>query len=252
MENKKTNIHSIITELDSILSKNDYSRACDFLKENLAKAESRNEGKVLFTLFNECIGIYRKLGDRENCLLYCEKSLNSVRDLKLENTVAGATAFINCGTALKAFGEAQKSIALFEKALAVYESSIPPNDNRLAGLYNNYGLSLTDLKKYEKAELFYNKAVSVLEKNPIFKPELAVTYLNMANLSEAQKGLLDSCDEIESFLSKAETLLNESFSETDGNYAFVCEKCAPTFGYYGWFRYEKELSERARRIYERS
>ena len=38
----------------------------------------------------------------------------------------------------------------------------------------------------------------------------------------------------------------------DGNYAFVCEKCAPTFHYYGYFLWGAELEERARAIYERT
>ena len=38
--------------------------------------------------------------------------------------------------------------------------------------------------------------------------------------------------------------------DNDGYYAFVCEKCASVFGYYGRFVYEGELLERARRIYE--
>ena len=62
----------------------------------------------------------------------------------------------------------------------------------------------------------------------------------------------NACEEIDILLDKAQKVLNENYSETDGNYAFVCEKCAPTFGYYGRFLYENELKERARVIYERS
>ena len=74
----------------------------------------------------------------------------------------------------------------------------------------------------------------------------------MANAVEAQKGLENACEEIDILLDKAQKVLNENYSETDGNYAFVCEKCAPTFGYYGRFLYENELKERARVIYERA
>ena len=44
----------------------------------------------------------------------------------------------------------------------------------------------------------------------------------------------------------------EAWQKRDGYYAFVCEKCASVFGYYGHFAYEKELYERSRRIYEGS
>ncbi len=246
------NISSVITELDFILSKNDYSSACDFLEKWVSLAENQKDNKALFSLCNECIGIYRKVGNKENCYKYCEKVLTLVNVIGLENAISGATAFINCGTAFKAFGEADKSIIYFEKALALYEKLLPENDRRLAGLYNNFALSLVDLKEYKKALTLYDKAIKVLDKNPDFNLEQAVTYLNIANAVEYQKGLENACEEIDILLDKAEKVLNENFSKTDGNYAFVCEKCAPTFSYYGRFLYEKELKERARVIYERS
>ena len=246
------NINELISELDYILSKNDYSGARDFLEKWVEISQNQNDNKTLFSLCNECIGLYRKVGDKENCYKYCEKSLDLLKTLNLENTVTGATAFLNCGTAYKAFGEADKSLPLFEKAVMLYETLLPENDRRLAGLYNNFALSLVDLKEYEKALNLYDKAIEVLNKNPTFNLEQAVTYLNRANAVEAQKGLENACEEVDVLLDKAQKVLNEHYSETDGNYAFVCEKCASTFGYYGRFLYENELKERARVVYERS
>ncbi len=251
LENK-INIKDIITELDCLLSRNDYDSACVFLEKWVNTAEEQNDNNALFSLCNECIGLHRKLGNKGLCYKYCEKVSTLIKALKLENNIPGATALINCGTAYKAFGEPRKSIPLFENAVTIYQKLLPENDCRLAGLYNNYALSLVDLKNYEKAISLYNKAISVLDINPNFNLEQAVTYLNMANAFEAQKGLENTCEEIDILLDKAEKVLNENYSENDGNYAFVCEKCAPTFGYYGRFLYEKELKKRARVIYERS
>ncbi len=246
------NINALINELDNILSRNDYVSAGDFLEKWVNIAQNQNDNKALFSLCNECIGLYRKIGDKENCYKYCENTLSLLKILNIENTVTGATAFTNCATAYKAFGEADKSIPFFEKAVTLYESLLPKNDRRLAGLYNNFALSLVDLKKFDKAFSLYDKAIEVLNNNPKFNLEQAVSYLNMANALEAQKGLETACEEIDVLLDKAENVLDENYSETDGNYAFVCEKCAPTFGYYGRFLYENELKERARFIYERT
>ncbi len=246
------NINSLITELDNILSRNDYNSARAFLENWVDIAQKQNDNKALFSLCNECIGLYRKIGDKENCYKHCKKVLDFLKALNLENTVSGATAFINCGTAFKAFGEAEKSISYFKKAINLYETLLPENDRRLAGLYNNFALSLVDLKEYEQALNLYKKAIAVLDKNAKFNLEQAVSYLNMANAVEAQKGLENACEEIDVLLDKAEKVLDENYSETDGNYAFVCEKCASTFGYYGRFLYENELKERARVIYERT
>lgn len=246
------NINNLIAELDNILSRNDYSSARDFLEKWVEIAQNQNDNKSLFSLCNECIGLYRKIGDRDNCYKYCQKALNLLSALNMESTVTGATGFINCATAYKAFGEAEKSIPLFEKAVYLYEALLPENDPKLAGLYNNFALSLVDLKDFEKAFELYEKAIRVLDRNPQFNLEQAVSYLNMANAVEAQKGLEDACEEIDVLLDKAQWVLDEKHSETDGNYAFVCEKCASTFGYYGRFLYENELKKRARVIYERA
>ncbi len=246
------NISKLISELDHILSRNDYSSARDFLEKWVSVAQNQNDNKSLFSLCNECVGLYRKIGDKESCYKYCQKALDLLKVLNIENSVTGATAFLNCATAYKAFAEAEKSISLFEKAVTLYESLLPENDRRLAGLYNNFALSLVDLKEYEKALELYEKAIEVLNNNPKYNLEQAVSYLNMANAFEAKKGLENACEEIDVLLDKAQKVLDKNYSEADGNYAFVCEKCASTFGYYGRFLYENELKERARVIYERA
>ena len=50
----------------------------------------------------------------------------------------------------------------------------------------------------------------------------------------------------------AEELLNEPSLPRNGYYAFVCEKCAPVFGHYGWFAAEAELRKRAKEINDRA
>lgn len=245
-------INTLIAELDYLLSKNDYNAARDFLEKWVEISQNQNDNKALFSLCNECIGLYRKIGDKDNCYKYCAKALDLLKALNIESTVTGATAYTNCATAYKAFGEADKSIPLFEKAVTLYKKLLPENDPKLAGLYNNFALSLVDLKDFERALKLYEKAINVLEHNPFFNLEQAVSYLNMANLYEAEKGLENACEEIDVLLDKAQRVLDEKYSENDGNYAFVCEKCAPTFGYYGRFLYENELKKRASVIYERT
>ena len=80
-------------------------------------------------------------------------------------------------------------------------------------------------------------------------PEMAITYLNMASAVEAELGLEEANERICALLEQAERLL-EAHEKRDGYYAFVCEKCASVFSYYGYFYYANELTDRARRIYE--
>ena len=56
-------------------------------------------------------------------------------------------------------------------------------------------------------------------------------------------------EKIEQCLDLAEALLERPELPRNGYYAFVCEKCAPTFAYYGYFAFAEELNRRAEAIY---
>ena len=111
-------------------------------------------------------------------------------------------------------------------------------------------LTLTDLSRFDEAEDTYKKAIKIVEKLTDREGEMAISYLNLANLIEKKKGLVDGDEQIRAYLDIAENLLDKH-TRRDGYYAFVCEKCASVFGYYGRFLYEKTLRDRAREIYER-
>ena len=140
-------------------------------------------------------------------------------------------------------------LPLYEKARAVYEAALPADDGRLGGLYNNMALALTDLDRYAEARALYEKALTIMREQPRGALELAITELNLANLAEAERGLLEAEAEIEARLDRARALLEEPSLPRDGYYAFVCEKCAPSFGYYGRFMDAQELKERSEKIY---
>ncbi|MBQ7384455.1 MAG: tetratricopeptide repeat protein, partial [Clostridia bacterium] len=157
--------------------------------------------------------------------------------------------FLNCATVYKAFDMAERSLPLFERAREIYERELEGNDSRIAGLYNNMALTLVDLGRFSEADELYKNAISIMEKAERGGLEVAITYLNMASAAEAERGMLEAEALISEYLERAEALL-EAHPTRDGYYAFVCEKCASVFGYYGHFFYENELKERARKIYE--
>ena len=236
----------ILARLDEHLNKNDYGAAERHL---LFWLNEKRGTAVALTLYNELLGIYRKTGQKEKALETVEKTLDLVKALAFEKTVSGATAYLNVATVLHAFGEAEKSIKFFEMSREVYEKELPPDDARRAGLCNNMATALVSVGRFDEANALYRAALSLMEKFEWGGLECAVTYLNMASALEAERGLLDAEEEISSLLDRAKALL-EGHERRDGHYAFVCEKCAPVFGYYGRFRYEKDLKERARKIYE--
>lgn len=251
-QNKNISSTEFLNILDNHLQRNKYASAKAHALYWLS--EYKNSGDLNNTLLttNELIGLSRKLGEEEETLKYVEAALGLIKEMKIEGNTGAATTYINCATAYKAFGKAEASIPLFERAKEIYEKNLSPEDYRFGGLFNNMALSFVDLKQFDKANEMYEKALNVVGKIKNNEPEEAITHLNMATAAEMQYGLEDGHGIIEKHLKQAMLLLDVGKLRNDGNYAFVCEKCAPAFGYYGYFYYENELNERARRIYEGS
>lgn len=112
------------------------------------------------------------------------------------------------------------------------------------------GLALVDLKQFRQAEALYQKAITVMQAVPEKEPEQAITYLNLATAAEMEHGLSQAQPMIADYVQKAMACMEIGKDRSDGNYAFVCEKCATVFGYYGYEDYALQLKERCRRIYE--
>ena len=246
---KPIDVQRVIAKLDEYLAQNDYAAAERHLKYWEEEARQGNDRRGEFSLAEELMGLYRKLGRREEAISYAEKAVHYIDLIDLGGTVSAATAMLNAATVYKAFGQAERGIPLFEKAQAIYEEKLPAGDSRLAGLYNNFALALVDLKRFEEARAMYQKALAIIGATEGGEPEQAITELNLASLAEAQYGLEAAEKEIEEHLDRAEKLLKKEGLVKNGNYAFVAEKCAPVFGYYGWFGVEAELKAEAERIY---
>ena len=242
-------VERILSKLDEYLNKNDYVSAERHLRYWLAEAVGGCDVRTELLIRNELMGLMRKLSRRDDALECVDAALSLIEREGIGEQVGAATTYLNCATVYKAFGMAKESMSLFERARGIYERELDPDDDRLGGLYNNMALSLVDLRRFDEAYELYGKAISVMEKAEGGALEVAITYLNIASAKEAELGLLDADAEINEYLDRAQELLDANESG-DGYYAFVCEKCASVFGYYGRFLYDSELKERARRIYE--
>lgn len=242
----------VIEKLDEILSRNDYSSAERHLKYWLAEAESGNDLHGKLTVLNEQIGLYRKVGNETDGLNAIENALNLADEMGIENTVSIGTTYVNAATGYKAFDKTEKALELYKKAKVIYEDLLEESDSRLGGLYNNMALTYVDLCNYSEAKRLYKKAIEIMSKQKYGELEMAITYLNLADLEVAENGHELAEERVSEYLEKAMNLIDTEYLPRDGYYAFVCEKCAPVFGYYGYFLVENDLKERAGTIYERT
>ena len=242
----------ILGKLREYEDRNDWEAVERHLKYWLEEAEQNRDERGQLMLNNELMGYYRKQEKQEEAFAHAERATELVEKLDMEDTVTAGTTWVNAGTVREAFGDPVGGLDFFEKARENYEKNLPENDGRLGGLYNNMALALSVCGRYEEAEKMFRKALAVMERQEHGEPEQAITWLNMADAAEAALGPEEAEERVEEYLERAETLLNAEDLPRNGYYAFVCEKCAPVFGHYGWFVTEAELKKRAEEINDRA
>ena len=203
---------------------------------------------------NEYIGFFRKAGEGKASLQHAERALFLVRQAGLENSVTEATTQINSATAYLAFQKPERAWELFCEAKKTYEAQLQPEDGRLAGLWNNMGLAASELGKYREAEDLYAHALEIMTVLPGGEGDAAITCLNLADAvfaeaedSGSEEEQIRATERIDSLIEKAWALLQSPELPRDSYDRFVCGKCAPVFGYYGYLDYERRLEERSRR-----
>lgn len=243
-------VDRIMAKLDDYLDHNEPDFAQSHLEywrnEAIALKDKRGE----LTILSEMMGLYRKRNNEEKGLEAVKTGVRYVEELKLSDTVSGATVFLNAATALKAFNRPKEALELYEKAEKIYEKELPVDDPNRAGLYNNRALTYVDLKQYDNAEKDYFRALDTLSRRPKNENEIAITYINIAHMYEHIPS--KSVEEIASLLVKAyETLTSENIVK-NGYHAFVLSKCAPSFGYFGFTEEEAYLSKLSKELYERN
>lgn len=248
---KRIPLERVAEKLDEYMGRQDFAAARRHLTFWLAEAESHGDKRGVFGVHSEWMGFSRKMGEGEEAIAHAKAALALLPEVG-ENSIAAATVCINAATVYQAFSQPKAALPLFERAQEIYRRELSPTDERVGGLYNNMALTLVSLGRYGEAHELYKKALSIMAQAENGALEQAITYLNMANAVEAEHGLEKAEAKIAQYLDTAAALLDEPSLPRNGYYAFVCEKCAPTFDYYGFFLCANDLKQRARVIYERA
>ena len=232
----------IIRKMREYEDAEDWAGAERHLNYWLAEAEMNRDERGQLMLHNELMGFYRKQGKKEEALEHADKASALVGKLGMDDTVTAGTTWVNAGTV--------GGLEYFEKARENYEKNLPEDDERLGGLHNNMALALTSCGRYDEALDMFAAALRVMEKQEHGEPEQAITLLNMADALEAEMGPEAAAEYTDEYLDRAAELLDRESVPRNGYYAFVCEKCAPVFGHYGYFAVEAELHKRVKEIHE--
>lgn len=237
----------VFDKLNEQFSRNDLQGAGRTLDFWESEARSLGDDRGLLEILNEKIGFYRRTADEKKALSAISEAFNLIEKKGVGDPISSGTIYLNGATTMKAFGKAGASMVYYEKAKAIYESHLEADDYRLAALYNNLSSAYKDLGDYLNAEMSCFKAIDILGEKDDCLGEIAVSLINVAHIYYDQ----DPLDErIYEMMDKAWEHLTSDKNEHDGDFAFICSKCYPSFGFFGYFEKEAELKALSEKIYE--
>ena len=249
----KIDIERFLKKLDNYFSTNDLSNACDCI--DFWEKEARNAGddRALLTILNERLGLSRRVNDSEKGLLAIEECKSLIEKLNLTNSISAATIYINAATTSSHFGKDNEGLLLYEKAKNCYIDKGQTNTYEYATLLNNSAGVLSKLKKYDDSEKNYLEAIDILKRLGNRDGEIALSLVMLAHITFDRSDAPD-----DSVYEKVENLLDESIKYLksdkivrDGNFAFILDKCAPSFDYFKRPGQAKAMRKLAKEIYSK-
>lgn len=229
------NIDKFYETLDSYFSNQTLDQVEPFLTSSLAQAKEEEDYAAYISICNEMIGFYRSVSAFEKAYVAAEDVLLLMEELNLENTLHFATTLLNAATAYRAAGDYATAIRYYRQALQIYDGTLPPEDYRYAGLYNNMSILLEKMDENAEAISCAKKALSIIEKLEGGEMETATTLTNLALLYFKT----EQPDHARELLERALALFEQSGEHTDAHYSGALAGVAEA-----WYRmqdYEKSL-----------
>ena len=238
-------VSRVIEKLDECFSRNDMAEAGRVLDYWRKEAVSLRDTRGELAVVSEQIGYFRKTAEKEKALEAVARATELI-GCNPDNVSAG-TILLNAATTLKAFGKAEEGLPLYGQAFEIYQKFLNDDDVLFAGYYNNYGLALADMARYEEAENCYQKALRIVLTKPKSRLDGAVTYLNMAHMYPYWDK--KCAQDIKDCLQKAQEILQSPDNQRNGYYAFVLSKCAPSFREFGKAEVAETMEKLSEEIY---
>ena len=196
-------IKAILDEYDNMFGNNSLDEIEEFLLEKLNDAHNRKENHIVFTLLNEIIGFFRDVTKKEEALDHCDKLIDLLVEMRIEDTIEYATALSNIANAYRAFGLHEQAIDFFTLAYHSYCDQLSQGDIRFASLFNNWSLVYQEMKDYACAKELLYRSLKVIDlydddiKKAITRVNLASSLIMMNNdesYNDAMKYLYEAFD----------------------------------------------------------
>lgn len=182
-------IQSVMTKLDALLHESRLEEADVFLADAIAQAEDCGEVDAQKMLLNEQIGFFRDCGRFPEALTAAAKARALFESRGETDTISYATTLLNCANAYRAAGEYQQAADAFETVRTLYTALLPPDDDRIAGLWNNLSLLHQELGEWDDACRCLEQALEIAERIGD-ETKIAISDTNLA-VSLLQSGETD-------------------------------------------------------------
>lgn len=234
-------IDEIFKKLDGLFAQNAVDQVEPFLVSCMDRAREENDFGVYISVGNELIGFYRSVSMFEKAFAVSEDVLLLLEELQMEETEHFATTLLNAATAYRAAGRYEDALRDYTRALKIYEEKLPADDYRFAGLYNNISILLERLDENEKAAIFLERAISIVEKAESARSDLATSKTNLALLYFKLK----ENEKAEALLKEAIAIFEEKKDNTDDHYSAALAGMGEAYFHMGRHREALEYYEKA-------
>lgn len=174
-------LNQVMAELDELFTQERISEIPQFLESHIAQAGAEGAQDIMLTLYNECIGFYREVGQYERSIEYCHKAVSLMNEMGLQDTLPYATTLLNAANAHRAAGLLQESLELYNKVRPIYIALLDEDDMYFAGLYNNLSLLYQEMGDFAAAKEQLENALYIVNHKQDTQFEVAVTQANLAN-----------------------------------------------------------------------
>ena len=136
---------------------------------------------------SELVDFYRETFRFEEAFSAAEDVLMLMEELNLEETESFAAALMQAAVTYREAGREQEALTVFTRALKICGAIWKPEDERFVGLDREIGLLLERLGEEERAEIFLQKALTLLENRPDATGKAAQVKTDLALLALRRK-----------------------------------------------------------------
>lgn len=175
-------VYEIQKQLDQYYSQNQLDEAYQFLLEQTQNAMSDEDDLLVLMLLSELIGYYRVTAQFEQGNMIGQQALKILQLRGLEETIHGATTYINIATLYRVQGKYQEALSLYKRTEKIYKELLNEYDERYCAFYNNLSLLYQEMGDYQNALQYEHKALHIISQLDNCEIEEAITYTNLSQM----------------------------------------------------------------------